>query len=36
MEKGGMALKDQDRRNSSQNDEVIKIGWSGFPRTDKV
>jgi hypothetical protein len=36
MEKGGKALKDQDKRNSSQKDEVAKTGWSGFLRTDRV
>jgi hypothetical protein len=30
MEKGGNALKDQDRGNSTQKDEVTKTGWSGF------
>jgi hypothetical protein len=29
-EKEGKALKDQDKRNSSQKDEVAKVGWSGF------
>jgi hypothetical protein len=29
-EKEGKALKDQDKRNSSQKDEVAKAGWSGF------
>jgi hypothetical protein len=30
MKKGGNALKDQDKRNSSQKDEVAKTGWSSF------
>jgi hypothetical protein len=30
MEKGGKTLKDQDRRNSRQKDEVAKIGWFDF------
>jgi hypothetical protein len=30
MEKGGNALQDQDKRNSSQKDEVVKIGWFDF------
>jgi hypothetical protein len=30
MEKGGKALNDQDKRNSSQKDEVAEIGWSSF------
>jgi hypothetical protein len=28
--RGGKALKDQDKRNSSQKDEVAQTGWSGF------
>jgi hypothetical protein len=30
MKKGDKALKDQDKRNSSQKDEVTKIRWSDF------
>jgi hypothetical protein len=30
MEKGDKALKDQDRRNSSQKEEVIKTGCFDF------
>jgi hypothetical protein len=30
MEKGGKALKDQDKGNSSQKDEVTKTEWSSF------
>jgi hypothetical protein len=30
MKKGCMALKDQDTRDSSQKDEVVKIRLSGF------
>jgi hypothetical protein len=30
MKKGGKALKDQDKRNSSQKDEVAKTGCSSF------
>jgi hypothetical protein len=30
MEKEGKAMKDQDKRNSSQKDKVTKIEWSGF------
>jgi hypothetical protein len=29
-EKGGKKLKDQDRRSSSQKDEVAKKGWYNF------
>jgi hypothetical protein len=30
MKKGGKTLKDQDKKNSSQKDEVEKTEWSGF------
>jgi hypothetical protein len=30
MEKEGKALKDQDKRNSSQKVEVVKTVWFGF------
>jgi hypothetical protein len=30
LEKEGKALKDQDKRDSSQKDEVVKTGWSSF------
>jgi hypothetical protein len=36
MEKGSKALKDKDKRNSSQKDEVVKIGSSAFTRTYRV
>jgi hypothetical protein len=36
MEKGGKALKDQDKKNSSQKNEVTKTGGSGFLRIDRV
>jgi hypothetical protein len=36
MRRGGKTLKDQDKRNSGQKDEVVKIGWYdfGFWRSD--
>jgi hypothetical protein len=30
MEKEGTTLNDQEKRNSSQKDEVTKTGWSSF------
>jgi hypothetical protein len=30
MEEGDKALKDQDKRNSREKDEVAKTGWSDF------
>jgi hypothetical protein len=36
LEKEGKVLKDQDKKNSSQEDEVTKIGWSDFPKTVRI